>query len=181
MLSAVCVHDTCACLRRGGSRAPLPPVPDDAARVTAQDALEAVATRLLAGAARQIPLHTPGGVPPPGGLPLTGPPAGGPALGTPAEGALPDQAQVLGSKLPRVGEAARRAVALEAPVPEYALPPAGGRGAGAARRRLFKCAAREGPGGAKHGVMYMQVKITALEAPEPQYALLRPKACSTVP
>lgn len=157
MLFAVTVHDTCACLRRGGSRAPLPPVPHDAARVTAQDALEAAATRLLAGAARQIPLHAPGGEPPPGGLPLTGPLVEGPALGTPAEGALPDQAQASGPKLPRVGEAARRAVALEAAVPEYALPPAGGRGAAAARRRLFKCAAREALGVARHVLLCMQI------------------------
>ena len=117
---------------------PPPPYP------TAPEALQACAVRVLAGAARQIPINAPsaGSGSGPGNAAAEG---HAPGQSVPAEGlrVARDPGQGLGSadpgsRQPRVPEAARRALALEACVPLYVAPPAGGRGVGLPRRRLFR-------------------------------------------
>lgn len=111
---------------------PPPPYP------TEPEALQAFAGRVLAGAARQVPISA-----------LTA--GSGSGLGNAAaDGHAPGESMPAndlgqgigsadpGSRQPRVREAARRALALEAFVPLYVAPPAGGRGAGQPRRRLFR-------------------------------------------
>lgn len=118
---------------------PPPPYP------SAPEALQAFAVRVLAGAARQIPISAPsagsgsglGNAAAKGHAPSELGPAG------PAGGLGLDPGQGVGSgdpgsRQPRLPEAARRSLALEACVPLYVAPPAGGRGAGLPRRRLFR-------------------------------------------
>ncbi|KAK9843788.1 hypothetical protein WJX81_006447 [Elliptochloris bilobata] len=114
-----------ALARRGGSRAPMPPPPYPAA----PEALEAFAAALLAGAARQIPIRGPAAGPGSG----SGPMFHRPAIPAHAPGFVAPSA-----KQSRVAKLARRVLAVEATVPEYALPPAIGRSLGFPRRRLFR-------------------------------------------
>ena len=122
---------------------PPPPYPGS------PQALEAAAARVLAGAARQIPINAPSAGSGPGSgfrnIPATAHAPGEPGAAGPSGGMALDRdpGQGVGSAAPggkqrRVPEAARRSVALEARVPLYVLSPAGGRGTGLSRRRLFR-------------------------------------------